>query len=359
MNFEIMDKQPLVSIIVPIYKVPERFLRQCIESCINQTLREIEIILVDDGSPDTCGKICDEYANKDLRVKVIHKENGGLVSARNAGFDIVKGEWHMYLDGDDWIDENTCEKLLENIKDFPDVNIVFWNCIQELGDNSIKGKWEWHCDESRKLYKDSECQELSRNVLIYKSGIATAYSKLINTDYARQYGIKHDNRLRQGMEGTEFSLRVFYHAKKALFIKEYFNHYRYNDTSISKRIDEKNTQCLMDCMNVMAEDVAKMSHGKSFENALYQRIVYALIAVAMNTYFHPNILDNVWTAARKFANIINQNDICRKAISYTSLTELDTQRRIALLFMKVRLYILLKPIAIAKQKLLKRGYYNY
>ena len=110
MNFEIMDKQPLVSIIVPIYKVPERFLRQCIESCINQTLREIEIILVDDGSPDTCGKICDEYANKDLRVKVIHKENGGLVSARNAGFDIVKGEWHMYLDGDDWIDENTCEK---------------------------------------------------------------------------------------------------------------------------------------------------------------------------------------------------------------------------------------------------------
>lgn len=74
---------PKVSIVVPVYKVPYKFLRQCVESCVNQTLRDIEIILVDDGSPDDCGKICDEYAANDNRIKVIHKENGGLVSARN------------------------------------------------------------------------------------------------------------------------------------------------------------------------------------------------------------------------------------------------------------------------------------
>ena len=71
------DIQPLISIIVPIYKVPEEYLRQCIQSCINQTLQNIEILLVDDGSPDNCGAICDEYAAKDERIKVIHKKNGG------------------------------------------------------------------------------------------------------------------------------------------------------------------------------------------------------------------------------------------------------------------------------------------
>lgn len=354
-----MMNTPLISIIVPIYKVPESFLRKCVESCIKQSLLEIEIILVDDGSPDNCGLICDEYAAQDSRVKVLHKENGGLVSARNAGFDIVAGEWHMYLDGDDWIDRNTCEELKKNIQEFPDVDVVFWNCIQELEDKSVRGKFEWHCDKTRKLYKDQDCQELSRNVLIYKSGIATAYSKLIRTDYARKYSIMHDSRLRQGMEGTEFSLRVFYYAKKALFLKKYFNHYRYNATSISKRIDEKNTIFLVDCMKVMAEDIAKMPHNASFKKALYQRIVYALIAVAMNTYFHPNNPDNIWIAARKFGIVVKENDLCQKAIRYTSLKELDKQRKVALFLMKVRLYVLLKPIAIAKQKLLRRGYYNY
>ena len=81
-NTNDMNK-PKVSIIVPVYKVPEIFLRQCIESCVNQTLKDIEIILVDDGSPDNCGKICDEYATKDNRIKVIHKINGGLAAARN------------------------------------------------------------------------------------------------------------------------------------------------------------------------------------------------------------------------------------------------------------------------------------
>lgn len=73
-----MNNQTLVSIVVPIYKVPEKYLCQCIESCINQTLRDLEIILVDDGSPDKCGEICEEYAKIDARIKVIHKENGGL-----------------------------------------------------------------------------------------------------------------------------------------------------------------------------------------------------------------------------------------------------------------------------------------
>ena len=84
-------KKDLISIIIPIYNV-EKYLRDCLESVINQTYENIEMILVDDGSPDNCGKICDEYSKRDSRIKVIHKPNGGLSSARNAGLDIANGE---------------------------------------------------------------------------------------------------------------------------------------------------------------------------------------------------------------------------------------------------------------------------
>lgn len=100
----------LVSIIVPVYNV-EKYIHQCVDSIINQTYKNIEIILVDDGSPDNCGKICDEYAQKDNRVKVIHKENGGLSDARNYGIDVATGDWLMFVDSDDWLHNHTVEKL--------------------------------------------------------------------------------------------------------------------------------------------------------------------------------------------------------------------------------------------------------
>ena len=97
-----MSDNELISVIVPIFKV-EDYLRKCVDSVINQTYKNLEIILVDDGSPDNCPKICDEYANQDSRIKVIHKENGGLSDARNAGMKIAKGEYVSFIDSDDYI----------------------------------------------------------------------------------------------------------------------------------------------------------------------------------------------------------------------------------------------------------------
>ena len=101
----------LISIIVPVYKV-EPYIRKCVESIIDQTHREIEVFLVDDGSPDNCGAICDEYAKADDRITVIHKENGGQSTARNMALDLVKGEYIMFVDGDDWVEPDFCETAL-------------------------------------------------------------------------------------------------------------------------------------------------------------------------------------------------------------------------------------------------------
>ena len=99
---------------MPIYKV-EQYLHECIDSIISQTYSNLEIILVDDGSPDNCGKICDEYAEKDSKIKVIHKPNGGLSDARNVGLEIATGEYLAFIDSDDWISKDMFEVLYDNI----------------------------------------------------------------------------------------------------------------------------------------------------------------------------------------------------------------------------------------------------
>ena len=104
--------EPLISVIVPVYKV-EQYLDECVQSIINQTYKNLEIILVDDGSPDRCPEMCDEYARQDSRIKVIHKKNAGQSSARNAGIDFSHGEWIYFIDSDDWIELNCIELLLK------------------------------------------------------------------------------------------------------------------------------------------------------------------------------------------------------------------------------------------------------
>lgn len=103
-------KKPLISVIIPVYKV-EKYLDKCVASVVSQTYENLEIILVDDGSPDNCPAMCDEWAKKDNRIKVIHKENGGLSDARNRGIEIATGEYIMFVDSDDYLDETMCDKL--------------------------------------------------------------------------------------------------------------------------------------------------------------------------------------------------------------------------------------------------------
>ena len=120
---------PEISVVIPIYNV-EPYLNRCVDSIINQTYSNFQLILVDDGSPDNCGKICDEYAKKDSRIHVIHRENGGLSAARNNGIDWVFDnsftKWITFIDSDDWVTPNYLEKLIQTAKDFK-VDIVIGN----------------------------------------------------------------------------------------------------------------------------------------------------------------------------------------------------------------------------------------
>lgn len=127
-----MKETPLISIIIPIYKV-ESYLRRCVDSVLNQSYRNLEIILVDDGSPDQCPAICNEYAEKDKRIVVVHKTNGGLSDARNAGIEIAKGEYLSFIDSDDFISVHYVQVLLGLVNDFnADVAIAAFHSCSDV-----------------------------------------------------------------------------------------------------------------------------------------------------------------------------------------------------------------------------------
>ena len=122
-----------ISIIVPVYKT-EQYLDRCVESIVNQTYNNLEIILVDDGSADNCPAMCDKWAEKDNRIKVIHKENGGVSSARNAGIDAASGEYIGFVDGDDWIDTDMYDFLMSHFDDDTDIVRCSYRKVYENSD---------------------------------------------------------------------------------------------------------------------------------------------------------------------------------------------------------------------------------
>lgn len=147
--------KPIISIIVPIYNV-EKYLPKCIESILNQTFKEFELILVDDGSPDNSGSICDEYSKKDERIKVIHKENGGVSSARNVGLDSTLGEYIGFVDPDDYIDKYMYQKMIEMcIIQNADVSICKF--AREINGQRNKDKEEFYIRELDNVNGLREC----------------------------------------------------------------------------------------------------------------------------------------------------------------------------------------------------------
>ncbi len=131
-----MDNKGLISVIIPVYNV-EKYLCECVDSVLNQTYSEYEIILIDDGSTDSSGKICDDYANKNDKIKVIHKKNGGLSMARNDGMSVATGEYIYFLDSDDYISADALEKLISNIQT-NNSDFVFFDAKSFKGNDTSK-----------------------------------------------------------------------------------------------------------------------------------------------------------------------------------------------------------------------------
>ena len=270
-------KNDLISIIIPVYKV-EKYLEKCIESVLKQTYTNLQIILVDDGSPDNCGKICDEYAKKDSRIEVIHKVNGGLSDARNVGISKAKGRYIGFVDSDDYIKEDMYEILLNLIKEY-DADVSICNLYDVIdGKEYIRNKENGIQEYSRldilkevlldkniqsyawnKLYKKELFDEIKYPIGKKYEDIGTTFyvfekcNKIVVTSEPEYYYLKRSDSLVNNVtESTVFDYteiiiqRYLYTRENIEELKKYNNYYlaktlitAHNDIELLGNISEK------------------------------------------------------------------------------------------------------------------------
>lgn len=222
-----MTENPLISVIVPIYKV-EQYLHQCIDSILNQTYGNLEVILVDDGSPDGCGAICDQYAQKDSRVKVIHKENGGISSSRNAGLAAVTGELIAFVDGDDYVQRGLYRRLLDQMLADDRLDVVYSACTREPFQEKLL-----HMD----FFPTGTVvtgEEMARRMV---ADIVTSHMWLGLYKRFCWEGIAFP--LGRSYEDVAMTYKAFLKARYVGFVMEPLYIYRVNDTSITKTVQPR------------------------------------------------------------------------------------------------------------------------
>lgn len=277
---------PTLTVIVPVYKV-ELYIRRCIDSILKQEYVDFELILVDDGSPDKSGEICDEYAIKDCRIKVIHQKNGGLSAARNSGIDIAKGEYITFIDSDDYIHPKMFSTMIYNMEKF-DAQISICSLLRTTKDSeNTKISFEY------KTLSNIE----SLKILHSQISFITAWGKIYKTDLFQ--GVRFPEKKYHEDEFTTYKL--FYNSKKIIYTEDKLYFYYTNPESITQSsFSEKN----LDALDAFAERIAFFTKLNEMELALLSQ--NALTARVM--YSHQCI--------NRENNIKNKKSLYKKVLSY-------------------------------------------
>ena len=218
------------SVIVPVYNV-EKYLNECIDSILSQTFTDFELILVDDGSKDNSGVICDEYAQKDDRVKVIHKENGGQSSARNCGVDCAQGKYAIFLDSDDFFASNAFfAELKDAIKDETDVAVFrYYKYFNENKKEECGGKLADMAFENK--------GELFAQLVKRDAFFCSCWSKCTSLQLLKKSGIRFDENLR--CEDMDWYYSVIEKAQNFTVIDKAYVCYRQRENSVTSTLNEK------------------------------------------------------------------------------------------------------------------------
>lgn len=231
--------RPKVSIIIPCYNV-EKYLDRCLNSVTNQTLKDIEIILVDDVSPDRVPEMCDEWAERDGRIKVIHKEkNEGLGYARNTGMDIVTGEYIAFLDSDDYVDLDMYSELYKMAKECDDLQAVFCG-VNNVDDNG--NVYSTHCDYDKTtiINSNEECRKIGIEIVASPDKtsrlkyIQSVWHGIYNSDFLKKHDLKFCSEREFISEDIIFDIDFMAVANHIGYVPKAFNYYCDNYSSLSK-----------------------------------------------------------------------------------------------------------------------------
>lgn len=259
-----------ISFILPIYNV-EKYLGECIESLLVQTYQNFEIILVDDGSPDNCPTLCDEWATKDSRIKVLHKPNGGLSDARNAGVKISSGDYIIFVDSDDfWIDKNGLQNLMEVVKENPECDFISFNCSYYYQDTKTYKKW---IPYDEKLAYPIDKDTAMRSLVASGTMPMSAWLKVISRKFLSDIGLSFICGIVS--EDIPWFIDLLDGCKKCMFVNQYIYAYRQNVSgSISTSIGERNFNDILNTIRKELEKIDSRNFSVDAKNDLRSFLAY-------------------------------------------------------------------------------------
>ncbi|MPQ43056.1 glycosyltransferase family 2 protein [Clostridium tarantellae] len=330
-----------ISVIVPVYNV-EKYLNNCIESIINQSFKNIEILLIDDGSTDNSGEICDEYGKKDNRIKVIHKENEGVSIARNTGINNAEGKYIAFVDSDDFIHKNMYEILYKFMcKEKTDVVMCKYNRV--LPNNELISEEEplkagiYNKDE---IFNNlilpmigNELEDLGEPLIM-----GSIWRCLYKKDIIDKNKIKFP-RIKIA-EDMLFNLDYLGRCYKAKVINKQLYYYRYNKESATKHYKDNLWEIAMEQVNLTEKKLLKLNllNEKSKERLKTNKLQYIIWSIINEA--HPKNLKNYKQAIKKMKRFGKDNNT-KEVLTWENIRYYPLKQRIALICMKLKLYSLI------------------
>ena len=343
-----------ISIIVTIYNTPENYLRKCIESIINQTLQEIEIILINDGSNEQTRKICEEYQKKDSRIHLINQKNKGESVARNVGIEFATTQHITFVDSDDWIEPNMCEKIINYIKQIKkDYEMIIFNCYVDYPKRSIKNMFYPKSDLlNRKDIEQIQLQNIEKGLTEYyppETNISVPWAKVYNKSFITNNQLKFiPNMIR--MPDALFNMEAFEKANKIYVLQEYLYHYQKNDFAICQRYSKDTINYYETYIELVKKYIKKYHKNEKFIDTLNIKIVTSIDKYMYNYFFHK---DNPQKdIENEFKELLNK-ELYIDAMKNVKIKYLSLYQRLVLKNAKKKKILILKLLKGVKGNLKK------
>lgn len=350
-----MKNNPFISIIVPIYKIPESYLKKCIDSILTQKFQNIEVILVDDESPDKCGEICDEYANIDSRVRVIHQKNKGVSVARNTGISLANGKWISFIDADDWLEPNYLSEFYEiTLND--DSDIIMCDCYVNYSLREVKNKF-FNNTEIKATSKEKDrfllqylCSKIYNDDLA-TTDVGSPWAKI----YKREFLIKNNLRFNPElirMQDNVFNLYAFQLANSLYYKENYLYHYRKSEFSGFCRYTPNIIKYYELVFKELGEFINKYKKSDEFNIAKNVKIVKSIYVYCKMYFFHKDNNKKYKEVNNELKTLL-QKQLYRNAIINVKFRYLSLLEKVFVICLKFKMINTIRVLLIIKNLIFK------
>lgn len=346
-----------ISIIIPVYNV-SKYINKCLDSIINQTYTNLEILIIDDGSTDNSLDICNSYAKKDHRIKVIHQKNSGVSKARNIGLSFITGDYVMFIDADDWLELDACFLLIKEIIS-KKKDIIIYNFYKEYLNNTIKNdNYNEKIKTKNDIYK-LQATILSSSMNLFDTsikGMGFTWNKIIKVEFIRKNNIKFLlERKKAVFEDVLFYYQLLENTNKVGFYNKYLYHYRILNTSATRGYNNQIMEINNEIFNTISLYQKKHKNDLYYYDSFYVRIINNL-CFSFNIYL---CNDNNKLSFKEKRNLI-KNILTQKyyknAVKNVKFKYLTPKLKIYVMLIKTKQILLLIMLNKIEKRIKEKSY---